>query len=129
MRPVISFILPVLNEEETLVETYRRVARVMDGLQGESEMVLVDDGSRDSSLEILRDLRQRDPRVRYLSFARNFGHQIAVTAGLHFARGNAVVVLDADLQDPPELIPKMIEKWHEGYQVVYAKRTAREARG
>ena len=129
MRPVISFILPVFNEEETLVETYPRVARVMDGLQGESEMVLVDDGSRDSSLEILRDLRQRDPRVRYLSFARNFGHQIAVTAGLHFARGNAVVVLDADLQDPPELIPKMIEKWHEGYQVVYAKRTAREARG
>jgi polyisoprenyl-phosphate glycosyltransferase len=129
MRPVISFILPVFNEEETLAETYRRVAGVMDRLQGGSEMVLVDDGSRDSSLEIMRDLRRRDPRVRYVSFARNFGHQIAVTAGLHFAEGNAVVVLDADLQDPPELIPAMIEKWREGYQVVYAKRTARKQEG
>jgi dolichol-phosphate mannosyltransferase len=101
----------------------------MDGLEGASEAVLVDDGSKDSSLEIMRDLRQRDPRVRYVSLARNFGHQIAVTAGLAFAQGDAVIVLDADLQDPPELIPTMIEKWRAGYQVVYAQHIARQREG
>ena len=126
MKPVFSFILPVFNEEETLPETYRRVACVMNGLQGESEAILADDGSRDSSLNIMRDLRRHDSRVRYVSLARNFGHQVAVTAGLHFAQGDAVIVLDADLQDPPELIPAMIDKWREGYQVVYARRTARQ---
>ena len=82
MKPVFSFILPIFNEEETIPETYRRLARVMDGLEGGSEVVLVDDGSSDRSLEMMRDLHQRDPRVRYVSLARNFGHQIAVTAGL-----------------------------------------------
>ncbi|HWM26674.1 MAG TPA: glycosyltransferase family 2 protein [Chthoniobacterales bacterium] len=125
MKPVFSFIIPVFNEEETLGEIYRRVAGVMDGLDGPGEIILVDDGSRDRSLEMMRDLRQRDPRVCYVSLARNFGHQVAVTAGLLFARGNAVAVLDADLQDPPELVPAMIEKWREGFQVIYAKRTAR----
>jgi dolichol-phosphate mannosyltransferase len=129
MKPVFSFILPILNEEETLLETYRRLAGVMDSLTGESEVVLVDDGSNDRSLEMMRDLHQRDPRVRYLSLARNFGHQIAVTAGLVFARGDAVIVLDADLQDPPELIPAMIEKWRAGYHVVYAQRIARQREG
>ena len=126
MKPVFSFILPILNEEETILETYRRLARVMDGLEGESEVLLVDDGSNDRSLEMMRDLHQRDPRVRYVSLARNFGHQIAVTAGLAFARGDAVIVLDADLQDPPELIPTMIERWREGFHVVYAQHIARE---
>lgn len=125
MNPVFSFIIPVFNEEETLVEIYRRVAGVMDGLDGPGEIILVDDGSSDRSLEMMRDLRQRDPRVCYVSLARNFGHQVAVTAGLLFARGDAVAVLDADLQDPPELVPAMIEKWREGFQVIYAKRTAR----
>jgi dolichol-phosphate mannosyltransferase len=129
MKPVFSFILPVFNEEETLAETYRRLARVMDELKAEVEIIVVDDGSRDRSLEMLRDLHQRDPRLRYLSLARNFGHQAAVTAGLRFAQGDAVVVLDADLQDPPELIPAMIEKWREGYHVVYAQRTARQREG
>ena len=129
MKPVFSFILPVFNEEETLAETYRRLARVMDELKGAAEIIVVDDGSRDRSLEMLRDLHQRDSRVRYLSLARNFGHQAAVTAGLRFAQGDAVVVLDADLQDPPELIPAMIEKWREGYHVVYAQRTARQREG
>lgn len=129
MKPVFSFILPVFNEEEALAETYRRVASVIDELPSASEVVLVDDGSRDRSLEIMRDLRQQDSRVRYVSLARNFGHQIAVTAGLHFAQGQAVIVLDADLQDPPELIPAMIDKWREGYEVVYARRTARRREG
>jgi polyisoprenyl-phosphate glycosyltransferase len=126
MNPLFSFILPVFNEEETLEETYRRLAGLLDGLSTEGEIILVDDGSCDRSLEIMRDLQQRDPRVRYISFARNFGHQIAVTAGLRFAQGDAVVVLDADLQDPPELIPAMIDKWRAGYHVVYAQRTARQ---
>jgi len=129
MKPAFSFVLPVFNEEETLAETYQRVARIRERLQGESEIVLVDDGSRDRSLEIMRDLHRRDSLVRYISLARNFGHQVAVTAGLRFAQGDAVIVMDADLQDPPELIPKMIEKWRQGYQVVYARRTLRRREG
>jgi len=129
MKPVFSFILPIFNEEETLAETYRRLAGIMDGLKAEGEIVLVDDGSRDHSLQIMRDLRRHDPRVRYISLARNFGHQIAVTAGLRFAQGDAVIVLDADLQDPPELIPVLVGKWREGNQVVYAQRTARQHEG
>lgn len=125
VAPLYSFIVPIYNEEATLPELYRRVAAVMDHLEGPTELVLVNDGSGDRSLSLLRELHQRDNRVCYLSLARNFGHQIAVTAGLHFARGNAVVILDADLQDPPELIPDLIEQWQQGYQVVYAKRTQR----
>jgi dolichol-phosphate mannosyltransferase len=86
---------------------------------------LVNDGSRDRSLSLLRDLHDKDPRVCYLSLARNFGHQIAVTAGLNYVRGDAIVILDADLQDPPELIPELVEKWKQGYQVVYGQRTQR----
>src|SRR5262249_7748449 len=86
-------------------------------------LLLIDDGSRDRSLQMLRDLHQRDDRVLYLSFARNFGHQIAVTAGLNFAKGQAIIVMDADLQDPPEVVLDMVQKWQEGYQVVYAQRT------
>lgn len=129
MKPVFSFILPVFNEEETLVEAYRRLAGVLDTLDGEGEIIVIDDGSRDRSLEMMRELRQRDPRVRYLSLARNFGHQIAVTAGLRYAQGDAVVVLDSDLQDPPELVPAMVERWRAGFHVVYAQRTARKKEG
>ena len=129
MKPVFSFIVPIFNEEETLTEIYRRLAGIMDSMNEECEVILVDDGSHDGSLEMMRTLRQRDPRVCYISLARNFGHQIAVTAGLHFAQGDAVVVLDADLQDPPELIPTMIGKWREGYDVVYAQRTSRQREG
>jgi glycosyltransferase involved in cell wall biosynthesis len=125
MKPVLSLVLPVFNEEETLGETCRRLVPIMESLKGEGEIILVDDGSRDRSLEIMRDLHEQDARVRYISLARNFGHQIAVTAGLCFAQGDAVVVLDSDLQDPPELIPAMIAKWREGFQIVYAQRTAR----
>jgi dolichol-phosphate mannosyltransferase len=118
-------VLPIYNEEENIPELYRRLQAVINQLDGESELVFVDDGSRDRSLEMLRALHRQDPRVCYLSFARNFGHQIAVTAGLNFARGQAVIVMDSDLQDPPELLPDLIEQWRQGYQVVYAQRTQR----
>jgi polyisoprenyl-phosphate glycosyltransferase len=123
--PKYSLIIPIYNEQETISEMYRRVSAVMDRLDGETELVLINDGSRDKSLSMMRELHQRDKRVCYLSFARNFGHQIAVTAGLNFVRGQVIVILDADLQDPPELIPDMLEKWRQGYQVVYAQRTKR----
>jgi dolichol-phosphate mannosyltransferase len=124
MNPKYSLVIPVYNEETTIPELYRRMSAVMDEL-GDVELILVNDGSRDRTLAMVRDLHEQDPRVCYLSLARNFGHQIAVTAGLNFVRGQAVIVLDADLQDPPELIPLLVEKWQEGYQVVYAQRTQR----
>lgn len=125
VRPTYSLIVPVYNEEETLVELYRRVSAVMDQLDREAELILINDGSRDLSLELMRELHEKDSRVCYLSLARNFGHQVAVTAGLNFVRGEVAIVLDADLQDPPELIPAMIEQWRQGYEVVYAQRTRR----
>ena len=125
MAPKYSFIIPIYNEEETIAEMYRRMRAVMDRMDGTVELILINDGSRDRSLHLLRDLHDRDSRICYLSLARNFGHQIAVTAGLNFARGQIIVILDADLQDPPELIPDMVEKWKQGYQVVYAQRTQR----
>ncbi len=129
MLPKYSFIIPIYNEEETLPELYRRVRAVMDRMDGPVELVLVNDGSRDHSLQLIRDLHHNDQRICYLSLARNFGHQIAVTAGLNFVRGQVIVILDADLQDPPELIPALIEKWRQGYQVVYAQRTQRRKEG
>ncbi len=129
MSPKYSFIIPIYNEEETIAEMYRRMSAVMDRMDGAVELILINDGSRDRSLHLLRDLHDKDSRVCYLSLARNFGHQIAVTAGLNFARGQIVVILDADLQDPPELIPDMVEKWRQGYQVVYAQRTQRRQEG
>ncbi len=129
MSPKYSFIIPIYNEEETINEMYRRMSAVMDRMDGDVELILINDGSRDRSIHLLRDLHEQDSRVCYLSLARNFGHQIAVTAGLNFARGQVVVILDADLQDPPELIPDMVEKWKQGYQVVYAQRTQRRQEG
>lgn len=129
MVPTYSLVIPIFNEEATLPELYRRVSQVMDGLHGVAELILVNDGSRDRSLSLIRELHSKDPRICYLSLARNFGHQIAVTAGLNFARGQAVIILDADLQDPPELIPEMIDQWQQGYEVVYAQRTQRHREG
>ncbi|MBD1924846.1 glycosyltransferase family 2 protein [Trichocoleus sp. FACHB-90] len=126
MTPKYSLVIPVYNEENTLPELYRRISELMDRLDDQAELILVNDGSKDRSLELLRDLHEKDPRVCYLSLARNFGHQIAVTAGLNYVRGEVIVILDADLQDPPELIPDMVEKWRQGYHVVYAKRTQRQ---
>jgi len=124
-----SFVVPLFNEEETIPELYSRISGIMSQLDGSAELVLVDDGSRDGSLQMLRKLHEQDERVGYVSLARNFGHQIAVTAGLQVVRGQIVVVLDADLQDPPEIVLDMIEKWHEGYQVVFAQRTRRRQEG
>ena len=126
MSPQYSLVVPIYNEEDNILELYRRLRNVMDSLDGETELILIDDGSRDRSLLLMRELHEQDARVSYLSLARNFGHQVAVTAGLHFARGEAIVVLDADLQDPPELIPEMIALWRHGYQVIYAQRTQRQ---
>ncbi|PYI49170.1 MAG: glycosyltransferase [Verrucomicrobia bacterium] len=129
MTPVYSFVIPIYNEEQSIPEIYRRLNLMSESLNDDVEIILVDDGSCDRSLELMRDLQRKDPRLGYISFARNFGHQIAVTAGLRFTQGDAVIVMDADLQDPPELIPRMIEKWREGYGVVYAQRTRRLREG
>ena len=127
--PKYSFVIPIYNEEETLAELYRRISAVIARMDGPVELILINDGSRDRSLELLRELHEQDSRICYLSFARNFGHQIAVTAGLNFSSGQIVVVMDGDLQDPPELIIDMVEQWRQGYQVVYAQRTQRRKEG
>lgn len=126
MKPVFTIIAPIFNEMESMPELYRRVAAVMDGLGQPWELLLVDDGSSDGSTEQMQALAAQDARVRPLIFARNFGHQIAVTAGLDYARGDAVVIIDSDLQDPPEVIPNLVARWREGYEVVYAVRAERE---
>ncbi len=125
-KPVISVVAPVYNEEGNLELLYRRVSEVLDSTGEPWELILVNDGSYDRSPEIMRELHKRDPRVRVIHFARNFGHQNAVTAGMDYARGDAVVLIDADLQDPPEVILQLLEKWREGYQVVYAVRAERK---
>lgn len=125
-HPVFSIIAPNYNETGSLPELYRRIKEVMETTGETWELILVDDGSTDGSTEMIRELAKQDPRVRPVIFARNFGHQLAVTAGLDYSRGQAVVIIDADLQDPPELIPEMIAKWREGYEVVYAVRSERE---
>lgn len=125
-RPRYSIVAPVFNEEETLPEFYRRMKAVMDGLDGEVELILVFDGSRDRSPEVGDGLRAQDPRVKLIKFSRNFSHQIAITAGIDYAEGDAVVIIDSDLQDPPEVIPNLIAKWKDGFEVVYAQRAKRE---
>ncbi len=125
-NPVFSVIAPIYNEIENLPLLYERVANVMDRTGESWELILVDDGSKDGSTQKLRDLAKADPRVRPVIFARNFGHQIAATAGMDYSRGDAVMIIDADLQDPPEVMLDLIAKWKEGYQVVYAVRAERE---
>jgi glycosyltransferase involved in cell wall biosynthesis len=125
-KPRYSIVAPCFNEEGVLHVLYQRTCQTMDQTGEPWELVLVNDGSHDRTPEIMRELRAADPRVKVVDFARNFGHQIAVTAGLDYARGDAVVIIDADLQDPPEVILKMINRWQEGYEVVYAVRTERK---
>ncbi|GIK55338.1 MAG: glycosyltransferase family 2 protein [Chloroflexi bacterium] len=122
---MISIVAPVYNEEQVLPELHRRVAGVMDTLGEPWELVLVNDGSRDRSATVIAELNRQDARVKGISFSRNFGFQVAVTAGLDFASGDAVILTDADLQDPPELYPDMIAKWREGFDVVYGVRASR----
>ena len=126
MKITYSIVAPIFNERENLPELHRRVSEVMDSTNEPWELILVDDGSTDGSTEIIRELANEDKRIRPIIFARNFGHQIAITAGWDYARGDAVVIIDADLQDPPELILEMAKKWKEGNEVVFAVRTERE---
>ena len=121
-----SIIAPIYNEEGNIQILYERIKEVMDSTGESWELVTVNDGSRDRSLELLQALSAQDSRIKMVNFARNFGHQIAVTAGLDYASGDAVVIIDADLQDPPEMILEMIERWKAGYEVVYAVREERK---
>ncbi|MDP2208991.1 MAG: glycosyltransferase family 2 protein [Bacteroidota bacterium] len=121
-----SIIIPIFNEQETIPELYRRLKVVIDKLDKPVEVILVDDGSRDQSLKLLKEIHQKDARIKLLSFSRNFGHQVAISAGLDHASGEAVIIMDSDLQDPPELIPKMIDRWEEGNHVVYTVKRSRK---
>jgi polyisoprenyl-phosphate glycosyltransferase len=127
--PRLSVIVPVYNEDEVLPEFHRRLSAVLDGLAYEAEVVFVNDGSRDRSLAVLTALRESDPRIGVIDLSRNFGKEIAMSAGLDFACGDAVVVLDADLQDPPELIPAMLDAWRQGHDVVLMRRRTRADEG
>ncbi len=124
-RPTYSVIVPMYNEEAVILESYRRLSEVMESMAEKYELIFVNDGSRDQTLAIMMDIMAKDNTVKVVNFARNFGHQIAVTAGMDYASGAAIVIIDADLQDPPEVIPKLAEKWRQGYHVVYGQRTKR----
>ncbi len=124
-RPTLSLVLPIYNEEDVIPELHRRLQDFLAKLGVDAEVLFVNDGSRDRSMELLRDVAAAEPRYRILGFARNFGHQTAITAGVDYARGKAVVVMDADLQDPPEVVASMVEKWREGFDVVYGRRRRR----
>jgi dolichol-phosphate mannosyltransferase len=121
-----SIVVPVFNEEAVLPILLKRLDDLMDRLDAPAEAVLVDDGSSDCSSIVLGARAKDDPRYRYVRLTRNFGHQIAITAGMDAAAGKAVIVMDADLQDPPEMVPQMIARWKEGYDIVYARRVSRE---
>lgn len=121
-----SIVVPVYNEEPVAKESYKRLKQVMDSTQEEYELIFVNDGSRDKTEEIISEICKQDKNVRLINFSRNFGHQTAITAGMDYSSGQAVVVIDADLQDPPEVILDMIAKWKEGYDVVYGQRLKRK---
>lgn len=124
-QPLISLVVPVYNEEDVLTEFHQVVDNTLSPLRFDLEIVYINDGSTDSTLDIINDLRANDGRITLIDLSRHFGKEIALSAGLHKAAGDAVVIIDADLQDPPELIPELIKEWEKGYDVVYAKRTLR----
>jgi len=125
-KEVCSVVIPVFNEEENVERLYRRLFKVFQNLSENYEIIFVDDGSTDGSLKTMRKFQEADPGVKIISFSRNFGHQVAITAGTDYASGSAVIVMDADLQDPPEVIPRLVEKWKEGCDIVYAIRESRK---
>ena len=126
---VFSVVVPCFNEEEVIGETYRRLTAVMQSMGEAYEIVFVNDGSRDNTARIIADFCREDKNLRLIDFSRNFGHMPAISAGMDYARGEAVFVIDADLQDPPEVFPEMVAKWREGYHVVYGQREKREGEG
>lgn len=123
---ILSVVLPCYNEQESLGEAYAQLSNVLSGLHLPYELLFVDDGSKDNTLHLLGELHVKDPRVKVISLSRNFGHQVALSAGLEYANGQAVVFMDADLQDPPEVVAAMVQKWNEGWEVVYGTRVERE---
>ena len=129
MQQLLSVVVPVYNEEDVFEEFYRRLSSVLQSIPMQSEIIVVNDGSRDGTLAILKRLYSQDSRIAVVDLSRNFGKEIALTAGLHRASGDAVVVIDADLQDPPELIPALIGEWQNGFDVVYAQRLMRQGEG
>ena len=126
---MLSVVVPIYNEEENIAAFHATVRAVMETLKQNWEIVYVNDGSRDSSLSLLTEIQQRDPRVTVVEFSRNFGHQAALTAGLQVARGDAVMLMDGDFQDPPEVLPRMVQAWKEGAKVVIAERSSRAEKG
>src|SRR4051794_20118033 len=122
----LSVVVPAYNEQDTLPEFHNRLSAVLAGIDMNAEVIYVNDGSRDDTLAVLERLRGGDPRVAIIDLSRNFGKEIAVTAGLDHSKGGAVILIDADLQDPPELIPQLIDEWKTGYDVVYATRVSRD---
>ena len=126
-KKLVTILVPAYNEEEVLHMLYERLKQLMDNNEKyDFEILFVNDGSKDKSLQIMQELREKDKRVCYLNLSRNFGKEIGMIAGLDYAKGDAVVIIDADLQDPPELIPEMLKYWEEGYDDIYAKRKSRE---
>jgi polyisoprenyl-phosphate glycosyltransferase len=125
MKDLISIVIPMYYEGEVAQECYDRLKSVMQDNKIKYEFIFVNDGSTDKTLDILTEIADRDSQAKIVNFARNFGHQTAVTAGVDFASGDAIIIIDADLQDPPEVIPALISKWKEGYEIVYAKRKKR----
>ncbi|WP_375461176.1 glycosyltransferase family 2 protein [uncultured Enterovirga sp.] len=125
-RPLYSLVIPIFNEEAVLPVLLRRLDALLAKLDGPAEVIIVDDGSRDTGSIVAAARARDDSRYRYLALSRNFGHQIAITAGMDAARGQAVVIMDADLQDPPEVVLDLVAKWREGYEIVYARRLSRE---
>ena len=126
VEPVYSIVIPVYNEQYVIYTSYKRISEVMDTLNEPYELLFVDDGSTDETANVIKSLSKTDANVRLLSFSRNFGHQAAVSAGIDHSLGEAVIIIDVDLQDPPEIIPDMIELWQKGYEVVYGQRKKRE---
>ena len=125
-RIKLSVIIPIYNEEKILPELYHRLAETLKLVTADYELIFVNDGSFDSTAEILTGFSKENEKVKYINFSRNFGHQVAISAGIDYCTGDAAVIMDGDLQDPPELIPRFLEKYNQGYQVVYARRIARK---
>jgi dolichol-phosphate mannosyltransferase len=121
-----TIVIPVFNEEKTIPELYRRLTAVMKGTKENYEIIFIDDGSKDMSLGLIQSLRTKDEHIKCISLSRNFGHQVAISAGISYSNGSATILMDGDLQDPPEVIPSLIKKWEEGFEVVYAVRKKRK---